>query len=179
VPGAGPINPLHAKINPKRAMPAIQYDRSIDPPNTGSPGGGAGGSFTPPLWLTTPDATHLQVTFGQVSGITPSGGWAGGGNDVGVPVLISGYADGTYNIYLDATLPANGVPSAVQVTASTAAVPSNTSTHAYMLIGQAVIASGAVVSITPSLAWSQTFVTCGRDPSNPGTTPGTYFWVVT
>jgi hypothetical protein len=140
--------------------------------------GGGGGGVTPPFWLTAPDTTHLKVQFGQVNGITPSGGWAGGGNDVGVSVDASGWTDGTYNIYLDATLGSDGIPTAVTITKSTSAVPSNTSTHAYMLIGTAVLASGVVGTVSPSLAWSQTFVACGRDSADPTTTPGTYYWEV-
>jgi hypothetical protein len=136
--------------------------------------GGAG--ITPPLWLTAPDDTHLKVQFGQVNGITPSAGWAGGGDDVGVSVDASGWSDGTYNIYADATLGSDGVPTAVKVTKSTSAVPSNSSTHAYRLIGTAVLASGVVGAVSPSMAWSQEFVTCGRDAADPTTTPGTYFW---
>lgn len=162
---------------PSWTMPAEQYGRSKDvfPQPSGS-GGAAPAAFVPPLWLTSPDTTHLKVQFGTVNGITPSGGWAGGGDDVGVSVDISGYSNGTYNIYMNATLPASGVPSAVQVDASTSAVPSDTSTAAYRLIGTAGISSGAVTTVSPAMAWSQEFVTCGRDSADPTTTPGTYFW---
>lgn len=160
-------------INPMPSMPAEQFGRSIDKLPESGPGGGGGGGVTPPLWLTAPDTTHLKVSFGQVNGITPSGGWAGGGNDVGVSVLVSGYSNGTYNIYLDATVSATtGAPSAVRVTANTSAVPADSSTHSYRLIGQAVIASSAVTSVVTSLAWSQDFSAC-----TPGD-PDTYHWSV-
>lgn len=169
IPGPGFVNPMPA-------MPAEQFGRSIDRQPLqaqGGDGGGSGSGVTPPLWLTSPDSTHLKIQFGQVSGFTPSGGWAGGGDDVGVSVDISGYSDGTYNIYLDATVDAStGAVSAVTVTANTSAVPSDTSTNSYRLVGQAVITSGAVISIAQSLAWSQTFVAC-----TPGD-PTTYFWLV-
>lgn len=160
-------------VNPMPSMPAEQFGRSIDKlPESGPSGGGSGG-VTPPLWLTSPDSTHLKISFGQTSGITPSGGWAGGGNDVGVSVDVSGYSNGTYNIYIDLTVDAStGVVTASTVTATTSAVPADSSTHSYRLDGQAVIVSGAVTSVVTSLAWSQTFVAC---------TPGdstTYFWLV-
>ena len=162
-------------INPMASMPAEQFGRSIDPPMAdGGPGGGA--PFLPPLWLIAADGTHLKVMFGQVNLITPSGGWAGGGNDVGVNVDISGYSDGTYNVYLNATLGADGVPTAVEVDANTSAVPANSTYQSCNLIGIAEIAGGAIVSVTTNLAWAQTFVTCGRDATDPATTPGTYFW---
>lgn len=162
-------------INPMASMPAEQYDRSIDPPSTPT-GSGGGAPFMPPLWLYAQDSTHLQVKFGQVNGITPSGGWAGGGNDVGVNVDISGYAYGTYNVYVHCTLAATGLPSAVEVLANTSAVPADDSNNSYRLIGTAVVASGVAGTISPSMAWSQEFVTCGRDSADPTTTPGTYFW---
>src|SRR5260221_690748 len=133
---------------PSWTMPAEQYGRSIDRFPNESQGASAPATATiPPLWLTSPNATHLKISFGQVNGITPSGGWAGGGDDVGVLVDISGYSAGTYNIYVDATLPANGVPTAVTITSSTSAVSAHNRTHAYRLNGQAVVAAGAVPSI--------------------------------
>lgn len=171
-----PLPRIVSLINPLRSEPGERFNRSIDKIPTSLAGGGGGAGTTPPLWLLKADSTHLKVTFGQVNGITPSAGWGGGGDDVGVSVDISGYADGTYNIYMNTTLGANGVPTAVQVDANTSAVPANSTYAAYRLIGQAVIASGAVVSVAPSMAWSQEFVTCGRNSADPATTPGTYFW---
>jgi len=163
-------------INPKRPMPATYFDRSVDALQPALGGGGGGGGTVPPLWLQATDTTHLKVQFGQVNGITPSGGWAGGGDDVGVAVDVSGYADGTYNIYMHCTLAASGIPSAVEVLSSTSAVPADDSSNSYRLIGTAVVASGVLGTVNPSMAWSQEFVTCGRDPADPTTTPGTFFW---
>lgn len=162
---------IPAFVNPLRSEPAERFSRTIDQIPAAASGGGGGGSADWPLKLVRVDSTHLKVLFGQVNGITPSAGWAGGGDDVGVSVDISGYANGTYNIYLALTVDGTtGVMSAATVVASTSAVPANTGTAAYMLIGQSVITSAVVVSVTPSLGWSQSFVACtGGDPT-------TYHW---
>lgn len=168
---------VRAPTFPYPSMPSYQFDRSVDADPPSGSGGGVGGTI-PPLWLTRKDSTHLSITFGQVNGITPSGGWAGGGDDVGVDVDVSGYSNGTYNIYVHCTLGSDGIPTAVEVLANTSAVPPNTSSDSYRLNGRATIASGVITVVNPSMAWSQEFVTCGRDPSDPSTTPGTYFWQV-
>ena len=159
-----------------RSMPRTQFDRSVDPLYGAPRGGGGGGGIIPPLWLESADSTHLSVRFGTVNGIIPSGGWAGGGDDVGVNVDISGYTDGTYNIYVHCTLGSDGIPTAVEVLSSTSAVPTDDSGNSYRLNSRAVIASGAVFSIQPDMAWAQEFVTCGRDSADPSTIPGTYYW---
>ena len=154
-------------VNPMPSMPAEQYMRSIDPP-AGEAGSGAPSTgVTPPLWLKSPTTSTLTITYGQVSGITPSGGWAGGGNDVGVDVNISGYGDNTYNIYFGASVGATtGAVTAVAVTATSGSVPASTSSAAYLLCGVATISSGEVVTVSPSIAWSQDFVACtAGDPT--------------
>lgn len=129
----------------------------------------ASGNFTPPLWLLKVDAGHVIVVFGQVNGITPT--------SVATNITVSG-TNGTWSIYLDATINAAGTPTAVAVSAGTAGVPANTSTHAYRLIGEADVAAGVITAVRPNLAWAQEFVACGRDPADPATTPGTYHWQV-
>lgn len=175
----GPLsdNPLPKPYNalPRRYVPYEQLGRSIDqfPPASGAGGGNVTYNFTPPLWLYKVSTTTLAITFGQVSGITPSGGWAGGGNDVGVAVNIASYTAATYNIYFDASVGATtGAVTACTVTATSAAVPASTSTHAYLLCGQAGISGGVVNTVSPSNAWSQNFVACTAGD------PNTYHWQV-
>ena len=139
-----------------------QYGRSIDKrarPAVAS----SGASITPPLWLTQVDATNVIVSSATVNGFTPT--------NIAANISIS--SDATWNIYLDATVSATtGAVSAVTITASTSAIPSDSTTHAYRRIGTVVRASGAITTVTPVLAWSQEFVAC-----TPGDT-GTYHWVV-
>jgi len=156
-------------INPMASMPAEQFGRSIDPP-TGTSSTGGGGAFTPPMWLKKSSSTEILVTDATVNGINPT--------NIATPIDISG-TDSTWSIYLHATLGSDGVPIAVEVlTDDTNSIPSDDSGNSYMRIGSAVVSSSTVSSVSPTLAWSQTFVTCGRDPDDPETTPGTYYWQV-
>lgn len=130
-------------------------------------GGGGGVGVTPPFWLVAVDTENVKVTFGQVNGITPT--------DVATNIDVSG-TDGTWNIYMHLDLGSDGIPTAAEVLSNTTSVPSDDSTNAYRLIGTVTVSSGAITVVNPSMAWSQEFVTCGRDADDPGTTPGTYFW---
>jgi len=150
-------------LGPNTYAPAEQYMRSIDvyPRQQGE--ASAPVAFSPPLWLTQVDTTNVIVSSATVNGFTPT--------NIAANISIS--SDATWNIYLDATVSATtGAVSAVTITASTSAIPSDTSTHAYRRIGTVVRASGSITSVTPVLAWSQEFVAC-----TPGDT-ATYHWVV-
>lgn len=132
-------------------------------------GGGGGGGVTPPFWLVEVDSENVKVTFGTVNGITPT--------DVNTNIDVSG-APGTWSIYLHATLGSDGVPTAVAVEndGGFGGVPTDDSGNAYILIGTVLVSGGAITAVNPSLAWSQTFVACGRNPEDPVGTPGTYYW---
>lgn len=140
----------------------------------GDTGGGGGSAITPPMWLSEVDSTHVTVSYATVNGIVPSGGWAGGGDDVGVSVDISGYSSNTWKVYLAATVGATtGVLTAVQVDTTTGSISSDTSTASYRLIGTvAVSTSGTVTAVAPALAWSQEFVACTAGD------PASYHWGV-
>lgn len=131
--------------------------------------GGFGSSFTPPLWLYQSGAASVRVAPGTVGGISPT--------DVDTDLDLSSF-NGTWHIYLDATLNAAGDVTAVEIGTSTSAVPSDDSDHAYYPIGTAVVAASVVTSVSPTLAWSQEFAACGRDSADPATTPGTYSFYV-
>lgn len=151
-------------LGPNTYVPAEQYMRSIDSyPRQQEAAAGSPVDFAPPLWLTQVDSTNVIVSSATVNGFTPT--------NIAANISIS--SDATWNIYLDATVSATtGAVSAVTITASTSAIPSDTSTHAYRRIGTVVRASGSITSVTPVLAWSQEFVAC-----TPGDT-ATYHWVV-
>lgn len=155
-------------VNPSRSMPAFQFDRSVD--LLEGPQSSGGGGFIPPMWLIKVDASNVKVTNGTVNGITPTG--------IVTNIDVSG-TDSTWAIYLHATLGADGIPTAVEVLSDdTGAVPADDEDNSYILIGNVTVAASAITSVDPTLAWSQTFVTCGRDPDDPATTPGTYYWQV-
>jgi hypothetical protein len=144
------------------------FDRSIDELRS-DPAGGGGAVGDWPFKLVAVDTTNVKVLFGTVNGITPTG--------VNTNIDIS--VDATWTIYLHATLGADGIPTAVEVlSAADTPVPSDDWDDAYILIGEADVSSSVITAVRPSLAWSQTFVACGRDPDDPTTTPGTYYWVV-
>lgn len=150
---------------PLPAMPRSQYDRSVDDNGMRAPGSGG---FTPPMWLKKASTTEVLVTSATVNGIIPT--------DINTPLTVTGTA--TWNIYLHATLGSDGIPTAVEVVASSSAVPADDDSNAYLLIGQAAVTSGVITAINPMLAWSQTFVTCGRNMDADPVVPGTYFWQV-
>lgn len=164
VPPPPAPKPLAAIVN---HVPTDQFDRGIDELKT-NPSGGGGRAFTPPLWLSQVNTTNVIVSAGTVNAVSAT--------NTATNISIS--SDATWNIYMSLTLPSSGIPSAAAVVASTSAIPSDTSTAAYRRIGTVVRASGAITSVTPTMAWSQEFVACGRDTADPTTTPGTYYWVV-
>ena len=129
----------------------------------------AGGSFIPPFCLEQVDDTNVKVKFGQVNGITPT--------DIETNIDVS-MTDGTWSIYLDCTINDDGSLSAATVSSGTSGVPDDTSDHAYVLIGEADVASSLITAVRYSLLFSQGFVACGRDSADPATTPGTYYFFV-
>ncbi len=149
----------------------VQFDRQIDPPRgaSGGGGGGSGQSFVPPFCLEQVDDTKVKVKFAQVNGITPTG------IETNIDVSVT---DGTWSIYLDCTINDDGSLSAAAISSGTSGVPSDTSDHAYVLIGEVDVASSLITAVRYSLLFSQGFVACGRDAADPTTTPGTYYFFV-
>lgn len=152
--------------NVLRPIPTDQFDRGIDEIRTAQSGGGGAGSTTGdwPLKLASTSTTQVIVSFGTVNGFVPT--------NVATNITVSG-TNGTWYIFLDATVSATtGAVSAVTVTSNTTGVTADSSTHSYRLIGQAVVSSSVIASVSPALAWSQEFVAC-----TPGDT-ASYHWVV-
>ncbi len=163
------VIPGRREINPMPSMPAEQFGRSIDPPATGGGPGGAPTTATWPMQLVQVDDENVKVLLATVNGLTPG--------DIATPIDVSG-TNGTWYIYLAAVLNDDGSIDTVDVMSGTSAIPSDDSGTAYIQIGQVTVVSSVITEVSPTLAWSQTFITCGRDPDDPGTTPGAYYWVV-
>jgi len=166
-----PLGPVW-RTGPVDTMPAEQYMRSIDVYPKSEPDGGGGGaavSFTPPLYLVAVDTAHIKTTYGTVGGIVPTG--------VNSSVTVSS-TNGTWYVFIDATISTAGDVTAAAITSGTTVVPTDSSTHAYYLVGTANVSANVITTVTPSLAWSQEFVACGRDTTASTTTPGTYYFYV-
>ena len=152
-------------INPMPSVPGEQFMRSIDPP--AGDGGGTGPGATTGDWpfkLVAVDTENVKVLQGTVNGFTPTG--------INTSIDVSG-TDGTWSVYLDATVDAStGAVTAVDVSSSSAGtVPSDSSTHSYRLVGYVTVASSVIDGDPqPSMAWSQNFTAC-----TPGD-PDTYHW---
>jgi hypothetical protein len=154
---------------PTRFAPPFseQFDRSIDELRSRPPGGG--GASTWPMQLIEVDTENVKVRLATVNGIVPT--------NINTNIDVSG-SNTTWAIYLWAILDTDGSILTVEVASSSAGtVPADDDTNAYLLIGQVTVAAAEITEVLPSLAWSQTFVTCGRDEADPATTPGTYYWV--
>lgn len=152
-----------------RPVPTDQFDRGIDKMETEPYGGGAGTSFVPPIWLTQVDDSNVIVSYGTVGGIVPT--------TIETNIDLSG-TDGTWYIFINATIDASGNVTAAQIDSNTTGVTADSTYAAYLLIGTATVASSIITDVLPSLAWSQDFAACGRDAADPGTTPGVYYFFV-
>lgn len=116
---------------------------------------------------TSPNANFasVNVRFATVGNNIPAG--------IGADINLS-IPNSNTSIYLNITIDNNATVTAASV--NTGAVPSpNTATKAYSLIGQVQVINNVVSVINQALLYSQTFVACNRNTSDPATTPGTYF----
>ena len=138
-------------INPKRSVPGEQFMRSIDPPATG---GGPGGGGDWPLKLVAVDTENVKVLQGTVSGFTPT--------NINTSIDVSG-TDGTWTIYMDATISGTSVTAVTVSSSSAGTVPSDSATHSYRLIGYVTVASSVITVVQPSMAWSQNVSICTAD----------------
>jgi hypothetical protein len=105
------------------------------------------------------------VRFGTFGNIVPTG--------VGTDFTLT-IPNSNTTLYANITIDNNAAVTAVSI--NTGSVPSpNTATKAYSLIGNVQVVNNIVTIIDQSLLFSQTFVACNRNTSDPATTPGTYF----
>jgi hypothetical protein len=98
----------------------------------------------------------------------------------GVGSTVSLAANGTYNVYLDTTVDINGVVTACALTATTSAMPANTSYDGYILLGTVVVAGSpsAITTINQFCTHSLRCGIAGRQVvGGVLTAPGTFeFW---
>lgn len=171
---------LHAETQkaPDKSGPGVfnaeleQIWAAIRRIDNGGNGGGSGTGITPPLYLAVSAAnptTKVQVKSGTVGGIIPT--------NVATDITVSG-TDGTWYIFIDATIDSAGDVTAAAISSNTTGVTADSSTHAYYLVGTVTVASSVITAVTPTLMFSQEFAACGRDTADPSTTPGTYYFFV-
>jgi hypothetical protein len=147
-------------VNPMASVPAEQFGRSIDRFPPAPPGGGGGGGFDGewPLKLVAVNTENVKVVFGTVNGFTPT--------DVETNIDVSG-SDGTWAIYMQATISATSVTGAAVGSDSGGSVPSDDATNSYRLIGEVDVVSSVITAVRPAMAWSQEVVVCtAEDPSS-------------
>lgn len=132
--------------------------------------GSAGGSATVlPFQIsdtsTNNTAARANVRFGTIGGIVPTG--------VGTDFTLT-IPNSNTTFYANITIDNNATVTAVSINTGSVPTP-NTSTKAYSLIGNVQVVNNIVTVIDQSLLFSQTFVACNRNTSDPTTTPGTYY----
>lgn len=132
-------------------------------------GGGGSGTVALPFQINDTSANNnaatVNVRFGTIGAIVPTG--------VGTDFTLS-IPNSNTTLYANITIDNNAAVTAVSI--NTGSVPSpNTSTKAYSLIGNVQVINNLVTVINQSLLFSQSFVACNRNTSDPTTTPGTYF----
>ncbi len=143
-------------INPMPSVPGEQFMRSIDPPLPNGGGGGGGGSFDGdwPLKLVQVDTENVKVLLGTVNGGTPTG--------INTNIDVSG-TDATWAIYMHVSISGTTASSPEVLSDNTGAVPTDTATDSYRLIGYVTVASSVITDVQPSMAWSQNVSICTAD----------------
>jgi hypothetical protein len=107
----------------------------------------------------------VNVRFGTIGNNVPTG--------VGTDFTLS-IPNSNTTFYANITIDNNATVTGVTINTGSVPTP-NTSTKAYSLIGNVQVVNNIVTVIDQSLLFSQTFVACNRNTSDPTTTPGSYF----
>jgi len=143
------------------------FDARLRAVEGGSSGGGTAGILPFGINDTSPNANFasVNVRFATVGNNIPAG--------IGTSINLS-IPNSNTTVYLNITIDNNATVTACSI--NTGAVPSpNTATKAYSLIGNIQVVNNIVTVIDQSLLYSQSFVACNRNTSDPATTPGAYF----
>src|ERR1043166_6563701 len=151
-----PLPKIVENINPLRSEPAERFQRTIDkiPNSSGSSGGGGSFDGDWPLKLVAVDTGNGKVLLGTVSGFTPT--------DIETPIDVSG-TDATWAIYMHVTISGTSVTAAEVLSDNTGTVPTDDGTNSYRLIGEVDVSGAVITAVRPSMAWSQSVVTCTPD----------------
>ncbi len=117
------------------------------------------------VFIPNANAAIVNVRIASVGGILPNG------IATNIPLTTP---NSNTTIYLNITIDNNATVTAASI--NTGALPTpNTYTKAYARIANVQVLNSNVYIIDQDLLFSQSFVACGRDKSDPNTTPGTYF----
>jgi hypothetical protein len=131
--------------------------------------GAIGSNATFPFQIndTSPNANYasVNVRYGSIGAIIPNG------ISADIPLTIP---NSNTSLYLEITIDANAAVTAVNVNTGATPTP-NTAYAAYAHIGNVRVIDNIVSVIDQDLMFSQSFVSCNRNTSDPETTPGTYF----
>jgi len=107
-----------------------------------------------PLKLVAVDTENVKVLLGTISGFTPT--------DVNTNIDVSG-TDGTWAIYMHATISGTSVTAVEVLSDSGGSVPSDDGNNSYRLIGEVDVDTAVITAVRPAMAWSQSVVTCTAD----------------
>jgi hypothetical protein len=146
------------------------FDQRMRALEAASGGGASANSLPFGISDTSPNANFasVNVRFGTVGNNTP----AGVSSDITLTIPNSNTC-----VYLNITIDNNAGVTAGFISSGNS-VPADNSTKAYHLIGNVRVINNVVTQIDQSLLFSQEFVACDRNVSDPTTTPGTYHWQV-
>lgn len=148
-----------------------RLDRSIDEIVSPPAGGAAGGAaFTFPFQITDvsvdPDPI-IHVRYGTLNDIVP----INDDTDITIP------GDGTWTFFLDVNVDEDAVATIISVTltGSTSGQPADDDDHAYITIGQVIVAGGVITTINQAATHSLRFAACNRVAADPEADPPVVF----
>ncbi len=184
--GLGPLSPAPMPLQTVRMGSPFseRFDRAIDEILSPTQAGGAGGtaSIEHPFQITHlaagTSALQINVRYGTLNDIVPT--------DVGVDLDLD-LGDGTYTLYLDVEVLEDAVATIVTVSLiyDLSPQPADDDDHAYITLGQVIVAGGVITTINQAVTHSLRFAACNRVEADPEADPpiaferGTYeFWGV-
>jgi hypothetical protein len=121
-------------------------------------GGGGGGVLLRPFTIYRNGANQISIIAGLLNNLTPTLG--GAPLTDAPPPQSSALTDATQLVYLAVTTDADGIATGVTVGIATT-LPANTATLAHIQLGQVVVASGSITTITQQRNGSLWHQRCG------------------
>jgi hypothetical protein len=161
---------LPVNVTPLRSMPAEQFGRPVDK-IVSQPAGGGGIQF--PFQLqkkTIGGSPYVNVRYGTMQDIEPT--------DTATDIALT--SDGTWNVYIHVVIDGPGAVVSATLVVTLSAMPANGNYDGYILLGQVIVASGAITTVNQAATHSLRTAMCGRvwdSGTSTLTTPGTWeFW---